>query len=412
MKPILANAIAFLGLLMATSSALAQTWTQTSAPSNDWHCVASSADGTILIAGEDSYWDAQPSPGQIYLSADSGTTWTPADIPSNYWQTVASSADGTKLFAVPQTVADTIFISTNSGMTWISNYVSNVWFSSIVSSSDGKKLAGIDFDPSNNSWIYVSTNSGFTWLKTSAPEAVWTTTWQCIACSADGSKIFAGMWNPGGLYGNTGGPIYVSTNSGETWTQTGAPLNNWISIASSADGTKLVAVVNYGNVIYTSTNSGASWTQNFISSPELWTRVASSVDGTKLVAVSDTGKTNGIYTSTDSGATWRADGVPADKWFSAASSSDGTKLIAGNTYGIWTSQSIPSPQLNVALSSSNLDFSWIISSTNFVLQQCSDLSADNWMAVTNLPVLNLTNLQEQLRLAPTNNVGFFRLIAQ
>ena len=33
----------------------------------------------------------------------------------------------------------------------------------------------------------------------------------------------------------------------------------WTSVASSADGTKLVAVENNGQ-IYTSTNSGASWT--------------------------------------------------------------------------------------------------------------------------------------------------------
>ena len=38
--------------------------------------------------------------------------------------------------------------------------------------------------------------------------------------------------------------------SAQTWTQTSAPGTNWIAIASSADGTKLVAAV-YGAGIYT-----------------------------------------------------------------------------------------------------------------------------------------------------------------
>jgi len=45
-----------------------------------------------------------------------------------------------------------------------------------------------------------------------------------------------------------------------SWTQTSAPLNYWQSVASSSDGTKLVAVVN-GGFIYTSTDSGVNWTQ-------------------------------------------------------------------------------------------------------------------------------------------------------
>jgi hypothetical protein len=44
---------------------------------------------------------------------------------------------------------------------------------------------------------------------------------------------------------------------GQTWTQTSAPITNWVSVASSADGIKLVATV-YGGGIYTlySTPSG------------------------------------------------------------------------------------------------------------------------------------------------------------
>jgi hypothetical protein len=70
---------------------------------------------------------------------------------------------------------------------------------------------------------------------------------------------------------------------------------DWLSVASSADGNKLVAV-EYGGQIYTSTDFGVSWTAR--ESNRSWYSVASSADGSKLVAVVYQGQ---IYTSTDSG---------------------------------------------------------------------------------------------------------------
>ena len=96
----------------------------------------------------------------------------------------------------------------------------------------------------------------------------------------------------------------------QTWTQTSAPITNWTSVASSADGTKLVALV-YGGPIYKSTNSGATWT--ITTAPITnWQAAAASADGTKLVAVVDGGQ---IYLSSNSGETWAAASTPATNWF-------------------------------------------------------------------------------------------------
>jgi hypothetical protein len=74
-----------MGVLWCLEAALvtaqAQNWLQTTAPTNDWRAIASSADGTKLVAAA--------SPGFIYTSADSGNSWTPCNAPSNYFSTPA-----------------------------------------------------------------------------------------------------------------------------------------------------------------------------------------------------------------------------------------------------------------------------------------------------------------------------------
>jgi len=65
------------------------------------------------------------------------------------------------------------------------------------------------------------------------------------------------------------------------------------------------------------------------------TYVASSSDGTRLVAVSE--NYCGIYTSSISGGTWTLTSAPTAPWRAVASSSDGNKLVAAASgSGIYT----------------------------------------------------------------------------
>ncbi len=138
--------------------------------------------------------------------------------------------------------------------------------------------------------------------------------WKALAASADGIK----------LVGVAGNQIFVSTNAGATWTPTSAPTNDWQAVASSADGERLVAVasISFGGgdppvlfgdgLIYLSTDAGATWRPAY-PWDNLWSCVASSADGTKLVAAATTtAATNGslslsgdgrVYVSTNSGWT-------------------------------------------------------------------------------------------------------------
>ncbi|MGC2238852.1 MAG: hypothetical protein WA584_22040 [Pyrinomonadaceae bacterium] len=155
--------------------------------------------------------------------------------------------------------------------------------------------------------------------RTYEPFTVWTPhefnrQWTAVASSENGSKLVAAV--------GINGFIYTSNDYGVTWTQIPNTLGQWSALASSADGTKLAAAENQGR-IWTSIDSGATWTPRETS--RKWFSIASSTDGTKLAAVAYDAQ---IYTSTDSGVTW----TPREtnrKWTTIASSADGTKLAAG-----------------------------------------------------------------------------------
>lgn len=229
-----------------TSTNLGLTWTQTSAPTNqNWWSIASSSDGTELVAASGSSIKGSG----IFTSINSGFTWQPAKTPTNGTYSVAASSDGTKMFAV-DVFAKTIYVSTDSGQTWTQTIAPAKAWRCIASSSDGTKLVvGAGNGVSADNGIYTSTNSGSTWTPASvASEEIWF----CMASSSDGTKTVAIASSGLTVNGKSVCPIYYSTNSGLTWAKTSAPATGFWSIAMSSDGTRLVAVSQYGE-IYTAT---------------------------------------------------------------------------------------------------------------------------------------------------------------
>src|SRR5207244_541980 len=73
--------------------------------------------------------------------------------------------------------------------------------------------------------------------------------WQSVASSADGSKLVAAAYN---------GALWISTNAGVNWMANSSNTGNqpWSCVASSADGTKLVAGTNNGQL----PSHGQIWT--------------------------------------------------------------------------------------------------------------------------------------------------------
>ena len=159
--------------------------------------------------------------------------------------------------------------------------------------------------------VWTSIDSGTNWTPNSAG---YNTHWTGAASSADGTHLVACPASDGDYF------LVTSSDSGATWTPRDAS-RNWFAVASSADGSKLAAVV-YGGQIYISADYGVTWAPT--GSVQNYGAVASSADGTSLIASSRSGQ---LYLSADSGLTWTPRGS-SNTWAGVASSADGTKLVA------------------------------------------------------------------------------------
>ena len=271
--------------------------------------IASSYDGSKLVAvpgsgrggssastcPPDTVCPPSPPPpsGQIYISSNSGNSWVPYG-PNQNWSSVASSYDGSKLVATVK--GGQIYISSNSGVNWTPCGPSLPWVS-VASSSDGSTLVAVAAATysdgiSSGNQIYTSSDSGVNW--TPGGPAL---DWMSVASSSDGSKLVAGT---------SSGSIYTSTDSGTSWTLRGqiAPITGYVdSLVSSSDGSKIVAIG--GGKIYISTDSGNTWkVSGPLTSTQYLYDVTSSIDGSRIVAAN-----NNIYISLDSGANWNLAGT-------------------------------------------------------------------------------------------------------
>lgn len=269
---------------------------RTNESSRIWDAVASSADGSKLVAVVNG--------GQIYTSTNYGVNWT-AREGNRAWSSVASSADGTKLVACVNN--GFIYTSTDSGANWTARLGSSAW-SGVASSLDGTKLLAVINGASGA--IYTSENSGVNWTSRGALP-----NFTACAISGNGSNLVVVV---------QGGQIYTSTNGGFNFVARDSN-RSWTCVASSADGSRLVAGVNSG-FLYVSPDFGASWIP--VNTSANWTGVGCSADGSRMIAVANGG---GVYVSTDNGMTWaQRSNLPTGStiYNGAAVSGDGSTMVA------------------------------------------------------------------------------------
>jgi photosystem II stability/assembly factor-like uncharacterized protein len=378
------------GLVFANLNLGAQTWVETIAPNQHWQSIAVSANGSNVVAVAD---NNNGNIGVIYTSTNSGTTWTSNNVPNLTWNCVASSENGNYLAA--NSYGGQIYTSTNAGNNWTESRTTGGLYA-IASSADGTRLFAGGGLP-----LYISTNAGNTWTtEESAPFS------ECssIACSANGSNLIAGTYGDGN--------VYTSTNSGASWTlatNVGVNPSQWVSVASSADGTILTAM---GTSVYVSTNGGDNWTLS-TSAPQDSTNsafVASSADG-RLLAASPVSPYDGVYVSTNFGVTWNASGPPPNGGSLACSGNGGVLLSSVYGGGIWTTEfPVVGPTLSL-LKAVEPQFSNLIIGENYQLQVSGNLTTWTNQGTPFIATNSIVTYPQYFNVSDWNQL-FFRLVPE
>lgn len=307
-----------------------------------WHWLASSAAGDVLVAGE--------AGGNLNTSVDGGISWIPANVPTDIWISIDMTPAAERIFAVQY--GGGMYVSSDRGSSWAQvtsnspgvNLVDQLYESVSVSRDGQRIVAAVQNGP-----IYVSANGGQSWTvgTIGSPGGTLTGWWRGIDSSANGMVVVAVDHN---------GPAYRSADGGLTWSPLNVTLggagvtDRWYRLAMSDDGNVIAVVGNSvggptaGNGIYVSRDSGASWTRP-VSLVADYSAVAMSPDGRIIgVTVSDpnpnespdtVARASGrVLRSTDGGVTFGALTMPSTDtdWRAIAMSSDGNKLAAATGY--------------------------------------------------------------------------------
>jgi photosystem II stability/assembly factor-like uncharacterized protein len=179
----------------------------------------------------------------------------PAAVPgSANWLGIAMSSDGSKRTVVT-TNPSRIFASGDFGATWAqvtsSAFATGFNLYDVAMSSSGAVQVVWG---GSNAGICTSADTGATWTYREPTGS--TMSWRAVGVSGDGTHMTAAAY--------TAAQLYVSTDSGETWTARG-PSKRWRNIAMSSDGSKQTATSYAASLeadsIFTSSDSGVTWTE-------------------------------------------------------------------------------------------------------------------------------------------------------
>jgi hypothetical protein len=177
------------------------------------------------------------------------------------------------------------------------------------------------------------------------------------------------------------------------YSSTNWPNEEWITVFSSEDKTRLVLVRDEGPICF-SENSGAIW--KIINVPGQYEFTLSTTPkGSAIVARVSVAQ---ISASANPNATQK---MTLEDWYSIVSAADGSKLviIGGPTQS--------APVLTISHPGDGVVISWPASFTNFILQQNDDLTTTNWVNDAN-PV-NVANGSNQVKIHQPVGNNFYRL---
>lgn len=222
--------------------------------------------------------------GGVFLSTDDGTSWSQIK-PFIDTAVYVLTMSGANLIA--GTNSGGMFFSTDNGGSWawdalISSPPENIW---CFAASGAHLFTGTD------NGVYLSTNSGTSWTQAGLTD---TTVWSLVVSD---TNLFAGTWGEG---------VFLSTNEGTSWTPANTSLTDstWVT-SLVASGTNLLAAIFRAGVVL-SRDNGKTWVKSEGGLPDTTGVWCFAISGTNVFAGASPG---GMFLSTDNGVSWAPEGL-------------------------------------------------------------------------------------------------------
>jgi hypothetical protein len=287
------------GTLLSSRTPVYAGWTEVR-PDGDtdhsWSCLASSDDGTMILAGNDS---------SLWLSTDSGATWAEANTPvvgiPKSFVDVKVSGDGTVMLAHEGTDFK-LYISIDSGVTWAETRPGSYTSGNMAIAIDRTGAHILVTNRYETSTAFLSVNKGTTWT----PVTTGVFQPKFAAMSRNGACM---------LVAGVAHTARISYNYGATWSTSATFSAEPLSFSINEDGSAIVVGVTSDDPVNSgvsiSTDHGNSW-------QHIW--AASAIQTDWIVSISNNGATifagdtdtSNQHVSTDSGATWTT-AIPLDQ---------------------------------------------------------------------------------------------------
>ena len=267
--------------------------------------------GGIAMSDSGSYiYYIAPSQQKVARSVNGGTSFFATTCPEStfaYFDLACSGSGAVVAVSGSSAAGTAAYISSDYGVTWFTSalFSAITSFSSVGVSNDGSVVV-----ISGTSGVFVSTDSGASFTKRSSSSSYSEGT----AMSLDGTRIARGFTSGSMQFSADRGATFNSFTSGTSANyQLGlSAMNTLRSLSMSEDGTRMIMThgMNSERGLYLTTNSRASWTMvtndpayAISGNPCPYKEVCMSPDGLTIWVSTDvTGA--GLFKSSDGGGSW------------------------------------------------------------------------------------------------------------
>ncbi len=194
--------------------------------------------------------------GPFYRTAGA-STWFPGNVDGDrdFWALTRSPWNSALLLAATDSC---VYRSSDAGVTWqfAGSGIDQVEIRSVAFGGDGRAWAGSFAGWNDEAKLYVSADSGKTWTETLLLNSGYEAVWSILVAAADPSLMMIGSGNLGSGWGSA----YASTDGGSTWEEVlDVHYGHIRTLIARPEENAILAGCGVNGGVFRTTDTGESW---------------------------------------------------------------------------------------------------------------------------------------------------------